>query len=639
MTDDYKERIIKWLTGNYTIEPNSTDPLFQELTETTTTINTYVDVVLGYIQGKDGKGNDLDIGFIYGLDSNDDGVIIIVDSNFNIIQVITEWDSGTDFHEFICLNIDKTNGNIYGIDKNGSQYRFILMNNFMIKTPAQANYEAKLRNSYNISFTNSFTPQFVEKKPNESFYVINGLIVTSSLHLPGVATYKIEVGSTNELIQYNFASDGHDYVMQSYNITWSGDTYSQKVACYYTGTDQYGYTTITYREFEFDGSTITKGLRLVLNSTYLTPSMLAGYMSVVMTNNDTFICYPLADSYTEEYATPIYKVDYANNTYTEFTRIEADTTLDYMYSGGYLIKINNQIYFYLFANTTDPNDNTTAEFKLIFGTILYATGNVPYITQKEFDGLEIFNLVMYTNAFNVSLNYNLSTYNLIGSNSNILLSVQQVVNPLNYNYSDYQDINSMVPNSVWLYSNNELVYARNLYNKIVNGNTTISTAEVPNMILNDISLTPQKLLGDTNGILVNETEAITKNVYEDLFINFYNTLTMQDQNTATYVTNLNGATRLNTSISNIEDYSNAKIGKVRFNYEDNTTYIKTINPATQISQFVYQFSFNVYVPNSKAIDSIEIISNDEITSYLTINTTSLLKGKSYKITQNVEIGE
>ena len=41
MTNDYKERIIKWLTGNYEIEQSSTEPLFQEL-ETQTTLNTYI---------------------------------------------------------------------------------------------------------------------------------------------------------------------------------------------------------------------------------------------------------------------------------------------------------------------------------------------------------------------------------------------------------------------------------------------------------------------------------------------------------------------------------------------------------------------------------------------------------------------
>ena len=86
MTNDYKERVIKWLTNNYEVEQSSTTPLFQTLNSTTTTINDYVDAVQGYIQGRDGKGNPLDIGFIYG-EKNNKGVILVVNNNFDIFSL------------------------------------------------------------------------------------------------------------------------------------------------------------------------------------------------------------------------------------------------------------------------------------------------------------------------------------------------------------------------------------------------------------------------------------------------------------------------------------------------------------------------------------------------------------------------
>ena len=55
----------------------------------------------------------------------------------------------------------------------------------------------------------------------------------------------------------------------------------------------------------------------------------------------------------------------------------------------------------------------------------------------------------------------------------------------------------MVPTSSWLYNNNKIIYARNLYNKVVSGNTTTSTVEVPNLLLNDIDIGQQDLLGET----------------------------------------------------------------------------------------------------------------------------------------------
>ena len=194
----------------------------------------------------------------------------------------------------------------------------------------------------------------------------------------------------------------------------------------------------------------------------------------------------------------------------------------------------------------------------------------------------------------------------------------------------------MVPTSGILYdSDGNTIFARNLYNKIVNGNITTSSLEVPNMLLNDTTISQEDLLGATNDTLVTNEDDITKNIYEDLFINFINTLTMQDQNTQEYVYNLNGATRLNVSISNTTDYTNATLNKIRINYTDNTSYVKSISPATRISQFVYQYVFNVYV--TKAISTIELISNDTLTTYETIDGTDFEIDKAYRITQNVEI--
>ena len=158
MTNDYKERIIKYLTNNYNEGTESTTPFFAEnvnVKEIQNNFHSIFTTIDGYIQGKDGKGNELDIGFIYGsyvYNSKLAGRIVIVDSEFNILQTIDEFNTGTKFNRFTALNIDVANGNIYGIDKPGDNYRFLLLNNFLIKTPAQQNYEVKLRNSYILNF-------------------------------------------------------------------------------------------------------------------------------------------------------------------------------------------------------------------------------------------------------------------------------------------------------------------------------------------------------------------------------------------------------------------------------------------------------------------------------------------------------
>lgn len=646
MTDEYKERIIKWLTGNYTIEPSTTDPLFQDLKETTTDINNYIETVKGYIKGKDGKGNDLDIGFIYGNDSNDDGVILVVDDDFNIIEVITEYDSGTAFGQFVCLNIDKTNGNIYGIDISSSKYRFILLNNFLIKTPNQQFYTVKLRQSYFLEFTNSgFVPKYVEKRPSDSFYVMVGMTTNDTTdNQPMVATYKIEVGSTNELEEYTYTETYNGYLnLKAYNITWSGEEYLVRIGCMVINA-QTGYYNRYANIYSFDGTTIT---RIVNNQFGYTipisegrPSIWDAYSGMEITNTEYYYYY----NYYDECDSKLVKYQFGQVASVIDYDIHGDDTLDYTWTGIRTIKVGNTIYFYGYENTTDPLDNTQADFNLHFGVVGDQYGTA-VIYNKVFEAGKIYNLVMYNNSdiFTVSNLYNLSNYILLNSHSTTMVSVKQIYNPLNdYNWEDWQNELAMIPYSAWLYNNNEIIYARNLYNKVVSGNTTTSTVEVPNLLLNDIDIEQQDLLGESNGILVSNIGTIQKNIYEDLYINFYNTLTMQNQNTQEYITNIVGASRLNGSISSWSEdneYDDVKLTKIRINYSDNTSLVKAINPATRISQFVYQYSFNIYVPGTKDITNIEMISQDESTVYQTITGLSLERSKSYNITQNVEIGE
>lgn len=630
MTNDYKERIIKWLTGNYEIEQSSTEPLFQELEETTTTISTYMEECLGYIQGRDGKGNELDIGFIYGNDSNNKGVIAIVDDNFNILQVINEYDTGTHFNEFICLNIDIVNGNIYGIDLQGSQHRFILLNNFLLKTPVQENYEVKLRNSYFLSFTSINNISYVDKKPNEAFYIIIG---QGSNAYTVVDTYKIEVGSTNELIEYESTIA---MALKSYEIQWSGDNYTIKI----NGVNIEENYAMNYKEANFNGETFTliKDFEIAQFSRYTEVLKAYRESDFIIINGEVYLA--LLMSHTGDSNISIYKIDGTN--LIEYRQIEQTTVTAFgqQFLGGRLFKKNNQAFYFIWINTDYSSTTSDINFTIEFGVIIDLYG-APYILKETFENKKMYDIFNNTSArtFGIVNNYNLYTYNLISPDANKLIKIKQIFNPLNYNFEDYQDLNSLVPHSVWLYNDNKIIFARNLYNKTINGNTTVSTVEIPNMMLNDIDIEQQDLLGGTNGTLITNTDTIQKNIYEDLFINFYNTLTMQNQNTQEYITNLNGSTRINSSISQIMDYDNAKIGKLRINYSDDTNLVKTINPATRISQFVYQFSFNVYVPTGKNVISIELISEDENTTYQTITGLNLTPGKSYKITQNVEIGE
>ena len=65
--------------------------------------------------------------------------------------------------------------------------------------------------------------------------LVIGLLVFS-MFIPGktdkpfIATYKIEVGSTNELNEYEWSGTYSNYLMlKAYNITWSGEDINEKI--------------------------------------------------------------------------------------------------------------------------------------------------------------------------------------------------------------------------------------------------------------------------------------------------------------------------------------------------------------------------------------------------------------------------
>ena len=215
-----------------------------------------------------------------------------------------------------------------------------------------------------------------------------------------------------------------------------------------------------------------------------------------------------------------------------------------------------------------------------------------------------------------------------------LYNILEIYNSNNYNGQSFTNINSMIPNSSILYDeNNDVIFARNLYNKTISDRVTQSTIEIPNNYLNDVMIARQDLISETNSIMVDNNNIITKNIYETLFINFINTLQMINKNDLNNpILNPAGAIRLNQSISQVQDYTSQKISKARINYADNSNEIIPIS-FTQVGS-VMRTEFTIY--NSKGIINIELISEDEKTTYNTI-TGNFELNKTYTVSQDVTI--
>jgi hypothetical protein len=226
-------------------------------------------------------------------------------------------------------------------------------------------------------------------------------------------------------------------------------------------------------------------------------------------------------------------------------------------------------------------------------------------------------------------------------------------NPNNYNGLPYENVNAILPTKGRILSAVgdltvdptalEYVYARNLYNKYVRNNITVSTLEIPNTLLNNDNLFYIALIGPTNDVLFSnfatiDGDYITKNIYETLDINFYNTISMVDDNGVDSIEMLDGAIKVNQSTNALLDYHNTQATKARINFTDGTYNIVTIDPATQITinGDSATYDFVVFVPASKTVVNLEIISYDETTVYATITGNFVANGFS-KITQKVTI--
>ena len=153
--------------------------------------------------------------------------------------------------------------------------------------------------------------------------------------------------------------------------------------------------------------------------------------------------------------------------------------------------LSSQLYndgFNVFISYNLPKVNDKLEYHMgiIYNNVVYDNnfGNLEFTTSQS---------LFVTNTFH---QFNLYSYYLqLGDMAYVSFSI---FNNLNYNGDAYNDIDGLNPNSAVLYSSYNIpLFARNLYNKVVSNNTTISTVEVPNDMLNLQNIAKQSLFSKT----------------------------------------------------------------------------------------------------------------------------------------------
>ena len=656
ITQNYKDILLKYLTNNLNKNTGVNIPEFSTTEYDASTIYNQLSTAFpngfvqnGVVQCKNSNGEYNGYTIAYGAYYTEQtrdydlakGYMLIINSNFELEKIITEYSSGTDCGIFMKLEtID--DGTLIGLDYFDNKNRFIQLNNPSVKLPLQ-DYTLKLRyslylqnNVANMSHTLRGKRYVLDKDPNTANYLIGA--TDNQEGYEALTQLKVNVGAPNEWVDYTYQhkqsqtsiqfdvvytyvywQDEKPYI-SSYDLIreWDAQNSYWNIQLYVSTNN--GTTTIAnpvFQNINFSEEEWGEGsLSLISPTDYY----LAFGSGIYNHDTDETDCkMRIIHHKNDSYSKLIYEYDFSQSSttglvgsYFDIYGYNLNGTICFIYSGIYERLIGRDMMFTEGLLITSEDDVATVPL----GTPYYAS----YI---QFHIDTIINQFDLYKFYVLQEDYDAGAWML--SHSNI------IYNYLNYNGSEYENVNSLLPRQCRLYDENGIIFARNLYNKVINDNSTETTIQIPNTMLNDIEITQNKLIGATNYELIVNSDTIEKNIYETLYINYFNTINVENRNTQNYISNLNGAIRVNKSINNDLDYDNMKITKYRINYNDNTNEIKNVEKPT-ITNHIATYNINLYV--GKLVNSVDLISDDENTVYQTINCSDLTLNKLYILKQD-----
>ena len=285
MTEDYKQTLLRYFTGNLQQQTGSNEPQFIDTTKSESTIYNYIYqnvgsgfTILGTLQGYNSTNL-----IVYGNDTNGKGFIVILNENNTPVQFINSYNTGTAFGTFKILNVAE-DGNLYGIDVSSGTPRFIMLNNITLALPNQSGYTVKLRQSYNLPSPLSTASSYfaITKAVGQGKYLIGATTLSGSVNSPLVTELTINVGVTNDWVNYQ-STISNNFVGCSIWASWNDNVVDFKISGYEERTSSIYYTEFT------EGSSET----LVENSRPLSvDGYNNGYYSIntiLVNKNDAYI--------------------------------------------------------------------------------------------------------------------------------------------------------------------------------------------------------------------------------------------------------------------------------------------------------------------------------------------------------------
>lgn len=661
MTEDYKELLGKYITGNITPGTPDNSPNFTSLISKTQyntsgiippypkllsynicnmlgltqNSTTYFHIVAKDLLTTNTTDNMVLYGSVYQYDYSAltdtyiQEFIAVLDNNYFPLAVFSSNDNSIITNKLCKLAYDEE-GNIYGIDNQGTNaspvYRFLMLNNIAVKNE-QGNYEVNLRKTYYFPNTmNTFNPTnlIFKKSPEEAIYFILGKNTAGTKLITTIL--KIEVGSSNEWKQFNYtlSSTISDFEGIDMLLTQSGDDNTAYIISLATSE-----LLVCDVDSGMSGATITTQCTIPKSVVIVAP-------------------------------TRFFYTDYASSNciIREYYNGEENDIFTFGYSGtantdtlGFLKYVNGLLFWvrsYLDGADTYLaygcyNGSLTNEIR-VAGEILEAQISIPFNITSNF-GLYV-PCICYTPVITVSPGTTIPTsYAVDTIYLGILLNYTSL-----YSGTQYENYNALIPTTARVYGSKYTgivteknnIFSRQLYNSTTINSTTTSTVEVPNTFLNDVYLKKMSLFGassyDLTDNLLNVGNYITKNIYEALYINFMNTINVIDSDTQTkYQTTANNIT---SNINNSENnnggtlMNNKKIANLQINWQNDTPTITGIG-IIQNDTTNYTITATIYI--DRPVETIDINSSDNSQTYITLDNLDLEVGKYYTLTQELEI--
>lgn len=644
MTDDFKNILFKYLTGSLE-EGSPTDyEIFESVDNIprsafegfvpTNALNLRIEDIIE-VKNSD---NIIMYGGYIDRDTNEvRGIIILCDGDMYPIRTYYEFNNGSKLRYIMCMRQDES-GDFYFADSpenpdlkqnsfRTSNKLFRMVNNFAIDGS-----DLVLKKSYTFYYTNIYVRDMY-KDPNSANYVFITQLLRirqdSSLYfdITRVITLKINVGSSNEWKLYKgdtsykwacsyaeFNDEGQALIKV---ILWNNSVDNiQTPFLWQKGFSQSSFTRTTLASVGHD--CVIDSDHFQNQAIFTTPNE----VYFVVNNQWWGIPGQLETKYLG-----LYKINLSTNQLTTIVNHNlgqhAYANIEFMY-----ISQNQGKVYVNFVDNVDTI-NYTADY--YFQRIENDIWQPNFIGNKKFHSLD--RNIYIKNNYNL-INIFLGMTNFYSQTLN-LLNIKEIYNLSNYNGEPYESQNALIPHSATLYSNNNLVFARNLYNSVVQGATTISSVEVPNTYLNDTIVDKSNLIGLTNENLVKDTRTIEKNIYEKLDINFIDTLSIIDKNDLDNpILNPLGASLLNSRINTQNQFNDTKISKIVVNYVDETS--KELGFEVVENGRVATYTFLLKTEDLE-VSNIQFISNDGNIIYHTINGDNFELNKTYQITQEMEV--